>query len=174
MIRLICLLVLVMLAISTAAHALGDRRLGIQAGWGDEFSWFIGLRAELETAKLFKNSRSALDFNYFFPGGDANYIEGNLNYLFPLKAITEDANDKNIYVGAGLNVGYGWHSNHDDSDKWSVGMNTLAGFTLGLGGHYIFGGGWLHLLQRHRPVSYNGWILVLESQRPDPYWSRIN
>jgi hypothetical protein len=141
MTRLICLLVLVILAISTAAHAFGDRRLGIQSGWGDEFSWFIGLRAELEIAKLFENSRSALDFNYFFPGGDANYIEGNLNYLFPLKVITGDDRDKNFYWGAGLNVGYGWHSDHDDSDKWTAGMNALAGFNIGLGGHIIFGEG---------------------------------
>jgi hypothetical protein len=135
--RLICLLVLVVLASSTAAHALGGRNLGIQGGYGGDTDWFIGVRAELETAKLFKNSRSALDFNYFFPGGDSNYIDGNLNYLWPVKVITEDTKS-NIYIGAGLNVAYGWKSDHDDSGNWAAGMNALGGFAYDLGKHSMF------------------------------------
>ena len=137
--RFICLLVLVVLAGSTAAPALaGARNFGVQGGYSGDLDWYIGARAELETAKLFKNSRSALDFNWFFPGSDKfNYFDFNLNYLWPLKTFVEDSKT-NIYIGAGLNVGHGWVSDVDDSSNWAIGMNVVGGFAYGLGKHAMF------------------------------------
>ena len=136
--RLTCLLVLVVLVCGATAPALAGRRnFGIQGGYSGDLDWFIGARAELETAKLFKNSRSALDFNWFFPGGDRNYFDFNLNYLWPLKTLVEDT-QSNIYIGAGLNVGRSWHSDRDDSSNWGAGMNALGGFAYGLGKRTMF------------------------------------
>ena len=108
--RMICILALVVIAAGAVTPAASaNRSFGIQGGYSGDLDWFLGARAELETAKLFKNSRSALDFNWYFPGGSFNYFEFNLNYLWPLMTVIEDSNS-NIYVGAGLNVGRGWVS----------------------------------------------------------------
>lgn len=131
--RFICVLVLVVLAGTATAPALaGARNFGVQGGYSGDLDWFIGLRGELETSKLFKNSRSAIDVNYFFPGGNLKVVDANLNYLWPLKTLMEDT-DTNLYVGAGLNVAYGWVSDVDDSSNWTAGLNVLGGFNYDLG-----------------------------------------
>ena len=135
--RFICLLVLLVLAGSVAGPAQSGN-LGLQGGYSGDLDWYIGVRTELETAMIFKNSRSTLDFNWFFPDGDNfKYFDFNLNYLWPVKTLIEDTKT-NLYVGLGLNVGRGWIENIDDSDNWEIGMNTLAGFAYGLGRHVMF------------------------------------
>jgi len=135
--RMITILALVVLAAVAITPASASRNLGIQGGYGGDLDWFIGARAELETAKLFKNSRSALDFNWHFPDGSLKYFEFNLNYLWPLTTLIEDSNS-NIYIGAGLNVGRGWIKDIDNSDNWEFGMNVLGGLNYHLGKRAMF------------------------------------
>jgi hypothetical protein len=135
---LVTLLALVagMAAAPTPAKAGRLGNFGLQGGWGDETDWFIGVRSELMTSKLFPNSRAALDFAWFFPSGSLNYWDVNLNYLWPLTTLAEDSNS-GVYIGAGLNVGYGWVSDTDYSD-WEVGMNGVAGFNFDMNGRDAF------------------------------------
>jgi hypothetical protein len=135
--RLISILALVVIVAGAVTPASAGRSFGIQGGYGFDLDWFIGARAELETAKLFKNSRSAVDFNWYFPGGSFNYFDFNVNYLWPLMTVIEGSNS-NIYIGAGLNVGRGWIDNIDNSSNWEFGLNLLGGFNYHLGEKELF------------------------------------
>ena len=85
--RIIYILTLVVLVAGLVTPVSANRQFGIQGGYGFDLDWFIGARAELETAKLFKNSRSAVDFNWYFPGGSFKYFDFIVNYLWPLMTV---------------------------------------------------------------------------------------
>jgi hypothetical protein len=129
---MLLILALVALAVGAVTPASATRNFGIQGGYGGDLDWFIGARAETETPKLFKNSRAALDFNWYFPPGSFKYFEFNLNYLWSLAQLIEE-HDSNFYVGAGLNVGRGWVENVDNSSNWEFGLNLIGGLNYHLG-----------------------------------------
>jgi len=121
--------------VPTTAKADRVSQFGIQGGYGGDLDWYIGARAELGASKLFKRSRAALDFNYFFPGGQFNYFDFNLNYLWPLTTLSSNAKS-NLYIGGGLNVGRGWVS--DGDSNWQFGLNVVGGFNWDLNGRAAF------------------------------------
>lgn len=125
-----------MATVPTTAKAERLGNFGIQGGWADDTDWFLGLRSELGASKLFPNSRAALDFNWFFPDGDFNYFDFNLNYLWPLTTLAENSNS-NVYIGGGLNFGYGWVSD-SDVDNFEFGLNAVAGFNFDMGSRAAF------------------------------------
>jgi len=127
-------LVVISAGLSTPASAKGAQ-LGVQGGFGGDLDWYIGARAEFETARIFKNARMVADFDYFFPGGNFNYYEFDLNYLWPLTTFAENS-DSNLYAGAGLNVGRGKPDGGDSN--WQMGMNVLGGFSYDLSDRSAF------------------------------------
>jgi hypothetical protein len=156
---MIFLLVLGAMVVGMAANpspvaAKRVAQFGIQGGWGsDNLEWFLGGRAELGASKIFKNSRAVFDFNWHWPEGSFKYYEFDLNYLWPLTALTKggDSNDlnylwpltaltkggdSNLYIGGGFNVGRGWVEGFDAN--WEFGLNALAGFNWDLGGRAAF------------------------------------
>lgn len=118
----------------TPAKADKIGNFGAQFGYGGDLDWFIGARAELFMAQIFERSRAVADFNWYFPDGDFNYFEFDLNYLWPLTTLAEDSNS-NIYLGGGLNLGRGWV---DDFDNWEFGLNVLGGLNWDLSGRAAF------------------------------------
>jgi hypothetical protein len=134
--RLISILVFVVIAGGSVTSATAQ--IGIQGGYGGDTDWFIGARAELGTSAIFKNSRTSLDFNWFFPEGESTrYFDFNLNYHWPLAAVGEGSKP-NLFFVLGLNVGRGWIKNLGDSDNWEAGMNLLGSLAYGIGTHAAF------------------------------------
>ena len=132
--RCISILAFVVIAAASSVPAAA-LDLGVQGGWGGDLDWYLGARAEFESAFILKNARMVGDFNYFFPGGSFDYYEFDLNYLWPLTTLAKNS-DSNLYVGAGLNVGAGSFDNQDTN--WTVGMNVLGGFSYAMGNRAAF------------------------------------
>ena len=132
--RIVMAMALAVIGAGAAAPA-SALDLGIQGGYGGDLDWYIGARAEFETAFILKNARMVGDFDYFFPGGNFNYYEFDLNYLWPMTTLAENT-DSNLYIGAGLNVGAGKPDNGDTN--WSIGMNVLGGVSYDLGERSAF------------------------------------
>jgi hypothetical protein len=127
------LLAAVLATMAVPSNSAGNERLGqigVQGGYGSELDWYLGVRTELKGSRLFKRARTAVDFDWFFPGGDLNYFEFDWNYLWPLASMAR-SNQSNFYFGAGLNLGRGWISGGDSN--WEFGINTLVGLNFGLG-----------------------------------------
>ena len=140
--RFICFVALVavvagMAMAPTTAKAGRLGQLGIQGGYSGDADWFLGVRSELGTSKLFKGSTTALDFNWFFPEGDGNLFDFNLNYHWPLTTLADNA-ASNLYIGGGFNVGRAWVSDVDDSGNWEFGLNLLGGLHWDMKGKAAF------------------------------------
>lgn len=68
---------------------------------------------------------------WFFPGGDATYLEANGNVAYRIRGVTGVA----AYVGGGLNIA---HSSADIAGGGSrsdteLGLNVLGGARFGIG-----------------------------------------
>jgi hypothetical protein len=140
LIFLVALMALVAGMATTPDTAKAERlgKFGIEGGFGGSLDWYLGARAELGASKLSKNSRTVVNFDWFFPEGDGNkYYEFDFNYLFPLRTLDESKNSQ-LYIGAGLNIGRGWNSDVKDSENWGFGMNALGGLKFDLGNREAF------------------------------------
>lgn len=101
-------------------------RFGLQANWADETDFGVGVRYEMGVTSVLPRAgtiRLVPSFDWFFPEGNFNYWELNLNAInvFPVPNVRAAG-----YVGAGLN--YAKISNGVSSDD--VGANILAGIRL--------------------------------------------
>lgn len=131
----------------TAAVAAG--KAGIEGGYGGDFDWYLGLRAEGAESELFGGSRAVVTFDWYFPETDkSRYYEFNLNYLFPLSNMTQRVST-NLYLGAGLNIGRRWVADVQDSQNWGFGMNVLGGLEFDLRGRSAFFEGGYNLFSEH-------------------------
>ncbi|MBI1723690.1 MAG: hypothetical protein HYR48_07270 [Gemmatimonadetes bacterium] len=120
-------------SIILALCALAPATLRAQAKFGGQVSWAddqdIGLGARVVASTPGALQLPRLDFigsfDWFFPGGGANYYEVNGNVGYRISGVTGIA----PYVGGGLNIA---HRSNGTSNT-ELGLNLLGGLRFGIG-----------------------------------------
>lgn len=101
-------------------------RFGLQVNWADETDFGVGARHEMGVTSLLPRAgtiRLITSFDYFFPEGNFNYWELNLNAVnvFAIPNVRAAG-----YVGGGLNFA----KLSNGTSRSDLGANLLAGIRL--------------------------------------------